>query len=308
MTLQVASGGLPLLETDVLRTFVAIAETGSFARAAKSVYRTPSAVSMQIRKLEDTLGRQVFVRDGRSVRLTPEGEALLGYGRRILRLSDEAVGLFRAPDVEGEVCIGTPDDFGTRFLPNILGRFARTHPAVDVDVTLDMSNALIERLDAGDLDLTLVTTAFGPEVLDRGQLVYSEPIVWAGLDGGCAYERRPMPLALAPQGCAWRATALNHLDAAGVPHRVAYSSPHCTGQMAAIYADLAIAPFPESLIEPPLERLDARHGLPDLGDYQIVLACRPNLGPAAEALANHVVDSFREITSRRRGHAGGAAA
>lgn len=304
MTVQ-GSGSLPLLEIDVLKTFVAIAETGSFARAARAVYRTPSAVSMQIRKLEDTLGRQVFARDGRSVRLTPEGEALLGYARRMLRLSDEAVGLFRAPEIEGVVCIGTPDDFGTRFLPNILGRFARTHPAVDVDVTLGMSFELLRHLDEGGLDLTLVTTALGPEALTRGRVVHTEPLVWAGLDCGCAYERRPLPLALAPQECAWRTTALARLDAANVPYRVAYSSPHCTGQMAAIYADLAVAPFPESLIAPPLERLDERHGLPPLGDYQIVLACRPNLGPAAEALADHVVESFRDIARGRRAHASG---
>jgi DNA-binding transcriptional LysR family regulator len=291
---------LPNLEIDLLRTFAAIAETGSFTRAARTVFRTPSAVSMQIRRLEELVGRPVFVRDGRSVRLTPEGEALLGYARRILRLSDEAVGLFRAPEIEGVVRIGTPDDFGTRFLPNILSRFARTHPAVDVEVSLDMSHALIERLDAGALDLTLVTTGLGPEALERGEIVYTEPIVWAGLEGGCAYERRPLPLALSTPGCAWRATAAASLGRAGVAYRIAYSSAHCSGQCAAIYADLAIAPFPESLIEPPLVRLGERHGLPPLGDYHIVLARAPGLGPAGDALSRHVVDSFREIAALRR--------
>ncbi len=293
--------GLPLLENDILRTFVAIAETGSFANAAKSVFRTPSAVSMQIRKLEETLEHAVFVREGRSVRLTSEGEALLGYARRILRLSDEAVGLFRKPEIEGTVCIGTPDDFGTRFLPNILSRFARTHPAVDVDVTLAMSNELIEKLDEGELGLTLVTSAFGPEALNRGRIVYTEPLVWAGLECGCAYEQRPLPLALAPQACAWRNTALTALDHAGIPHRIAYSSPHCAGQLAAIYADLAVAPLPESLIEAPLQRLDERHGLPPLGEYHIIMAKAQNHGPCTEALARHVVESFRDLT--RRGHA-----
>jgi DNA-binding transcriptional LysR family regulator len=298
-------GALPLLENDVLRTFVAIAETGSFAKAAKSVFRTPSAVSMQIRKLEDTLERAVFVREGRSVRLTPEGEALLGYARRMLRLSDEAVGLFRKPEIEGTVCIGTPDDFGTRFLPNILSRFARTHPAVDVDVTLAMSNELIEKLDDGELGLTLVTSAFGPGALSRGQVVYTEPLVWAGLECGCAYEQRPLPLALAPHACAWRNTALTALDHAGIPHRIAYSSPHAAGQLAAVYADLAIAPLPESLIEAPMQRLDERHGLPPLGEYHIVLAKAVNPGPCTEALARHVVESFRDLS--RSGHAEAAA-
>lgn len=286
---------LPLLETDLLRTFVAIAESGSFTRAAGVVHRTPSAVSMQIRRLEETLGKAVFVRDGRSVYLTPEGEALLGYGRRILRLSEEAVGLFRAPDLEGVVRIGTPDDFGTRFLPNILTRFARTHPAVEVEVTLDMSSALLERLDDGRLDLTLVTTALGPDVLDRGELVFTEPLAWAGAVGGVAYERRPLPLGLSVQGCAWRASALTALDKAGIPYRVAYTSAHCTGQCAAIHADLAVAPFPQSLIDPPLARLDERHGLPMLGDHHIALVRAGNMGQAAEAFAIHVVDSFREI-------------
>jgi DNA-binding transcriptional LysR family regulator len=294
------TGSLPLLENDVLRTFVAIAETGSFAKAAKSVFRTPSAVSMQIRKLEETLDRSVFVREGRSIRLTSEGEALLGYARRILRLSDEAVGLFRKPDIEGTVCIGTPDDFGTRFLPNILSRFARTHPAVDVDVTLAMSTELIDKLDDGELGLTLVTSAFGPKAMNRGRIVYTEPLVWAGLECGCAYEHRPLPLALAPQACAWRNTAMAALDKEGIPYRIAYSSPHCAGQLAAIYADLAIAPLPESLIQGPLQRLDERHGLPALGEYHIVLAIAPNPGSGTDALARHVVESFRDIS--RGGH------
>jgi DNA-binding transcriptional LysR family regulator len=289
-------GTLPLLENDVLRTFVAIAETGSFARAAKVVHRTPSAVSMQIKKLEDTLGRSVFVRDGRSIKLTTEGEALLGYARRMLRLSDEAVGLFKSPEIEGVVRIGTPDDFGTRFLPNILSRFARTHPGVDVDVTLDMSDVLMDKIDHGDLDLTLVTSACGPKALDRGQIVFTEQLVWAGCECGCAYEHRPVPLALAPQACAWRANALTVMDHAGIPYRTAYSSPHLTGQLAAIYADLAIAPIPESLIAPPLQRLGERHGLPQLGEYHILLVRGAKIGSAAEALAQHVVESFRDIS------------
>ncbi|ESR22833.1 LysR substrate-binding domain-containing protein [Lutibaculum baratangense] len=290
---------LPLLEIDLLRTFVEIAETGSFSRAARSVARTPSAVSMQMKRLEEIVGKTLFVRDARSVRLTGDGEALIGYARRILRLSNEAVGMFRSPELEGLVRLGTPDDFGTRFLPNILSRFARTHPGVEVQVTLGMSKGLLKRLDAGALDLALVTTGGGRQMLERGRVVYTEPLVWGGLENGCAYEQRPLPLALATNGCAWRASALSALDAAGLPYRVAYSSEHCAGQMAAIRADLAIAPFAESLIEPPLVRLDERHGLPPIGDYQMVIAEGRNLGPAAEALVQQVVDGFDEMTGRR---------
>ncbi|MEJ8573075.1 LysR substrate-binding domain-containing protein [Microbaculum marinum] len=287
---------LPLLENDVLRTFVAIAETGSFGRAAKAVYRTPSAVSMQIRKLEDTLGRSVFVRDGRSIRITTEGEALLGYARRMLRLSDEAVGLFLTPEIEGVVRIGSPDDYGTRFLPNILCRFARTHPGVDVDVTLDMSGTLYEMIENDQLDIALMTASREAEVLRHGQIVYTEPLGWAGLECGCAYEARPLPVALSPHGCPWRATALAALESAGIEARTTYRSLHTSGLLAAVHADLAISPISQSLIVPPLERLDERHGLPPLDDYHIVMHRRPALGPAGEALARHVIDSFRDIS------------
>ena len=124
----------PLLDTEVLRSFVAIAESGSFTRAAKQVFRTPSALSMQIKRLEETLGHPLFVREARQVRLTPEGETLLGYGRRLLKLNQEAVSRFLAPSVEGTVRVGTPDDVGTRILPQVLSRFARSHPAVQVEV------------------------------------------------------------------------------------------------------------------------------------------------------------------------------
>ncbi len=287
---------LPLLDHDLLRTFVAIAEQQSFNRAARVVFRTPSAVSMQIKKLEATLGRHVFLRDGRSVRLTPEGEVLLGYARRILRLNEEAVGMFKAPDLEGEVRFGTPDDFGTRFLPSILTRFAKSHPAVEVDVALDMSNELLKHLDRGLLDLTLVTSAFGPDALERGQIVFSEPLVWAGLENGCAYERRPLPLAVSTPGCSWRERAVESLDGAGIDHRIAYTSQHCNGQAAAVLADLAVAPFPASLVEAPLQRLDEqRHGMPAIGDYHIALARARKLRPASEAFAQHVTESFAEL-------------
>ena len=127
---------LPLLDSDLVRTFVAIAETGSFTRAARQVFRTPGALSMQIKRLEETLGKTLFVRDARQVRLTPEGEVLLSFGRRLLKLNEEAVAQFLAPSLEGRVRFGTPDDVGTRLLPGVLAQFARSHPAVQVDVVV----------------------------------------------------------------------------------------------------------------------------------------------------------------------------
>ena len=288
------NASLPLLDTDTLRTFVAIAENGSFTRAAHQVFRTPSALSMQIKRLEETLGQSLFIREARRVSLTPEGEVLLGYGRRLLKLNEEAVGRFLAPSLEGSVRLGTPDDVGTRVLPQVLTRFARSHPAVQVNVNAGRSIDLLKRLDDGELDLALVTLGHSDLSAKRGEVVHTEPLVWAGRDGGVAVQRSPLPLSLANHGCAWREMALGALDKAQISYRVAYNSEHCAGQEAAMLADLAVAPFPASLVQPPLRVLGPENGLPALGDYQIALVRRDGSGPAAEALAEQVVQTFRE--------------
>ena len=282
------------MDMDLYRTFLVIAETSSFSRASDLIGRTPSAVSMQIKKLEGLLGVAVFAREGRSVRLTPEGEALLGYARRILMLNEEAVSLFVAPEVEGQVRFGAPSDFGTRFLPNILSRFARSHPGVHVDVHLDGSPMLDEKIKKGDLDLVLFTARPGTGSA-RGEVVFTEPLVWVGLEGGIAYDRDPLPLAVSTPGCPWRRAARVALDGAQKPYRISYTSFHSAGQEAALLADLAIAPFPASVVEPPLQVLDDRHGLPNIGDYHIIMTERPRAGRATHAFAEHVEECFREI-------------
>lgn len=287
--------GTPLIETDLYRTFLVIAETGSFSKASEVIGRTPSAVSMQVKKLETLLGTAVFAREGRSVRMTAEGEALLGYARRILLLNEEAVAMFRSPSIEGEVRFGAPSDFGTRFLPNILTRFARSHPAVNVDVHLDGSPPLLQKLKEGQLDLILYTARPDSDLARGGEIVYTEPLAWAGLEGGVAYSRNPLPLALSVSGCPWRKAARIALDKAEHPYRIAYQSFHSAGQEAALLADLAVAPFPTSVITPPLQKLDARHGLPEIGDYHLILKEAGNAGKASDAFASHVIACFREM-------------
>ena len=289
-----ASTALPLLESDVLRTFVGIAESGSFTRTAAQVYRTTAAVSMQIKRLEETLGRNLFVREARRVRLTPEGEMLLGYARRLLKLNEEAVSQFLAPALVGRVCFGSPTDLGNRVLPGVLSMFARSHPAVQVEVAVGRSADLIEKLDAGELDLILINAGNDGQDDSRGEIIYSEALVWAGREGGLAVQRSPLPLALANPGCAWRRTALDALDRLDLPYRIAYSCEQCAGQEAAMIADLAVAPFPRSLVRPPLRRLGEEHGLPPLGDYHIKLLRGSNRGDAAAALAAQVVVAFRD--------------
>ncbi|EFO31607.1 HTH-type transcriptional regulator DgdR [Roseibium sp. TrichSKD4] len=296
--------GIPLIDMDLYRTFLTINETGSFSKTADIVGRTPSAVSMQIKKLEELLDASVFIREGRSVRPTPEGEALLGYARRILMLNEEAVSLFRSPEVEGEVRFGAPSDFGTRLLPNFLSRFARTHPGVNVDVNLDGSPNLMEKFKSKDLDLILMTARPDSELVKIGEIVFTEPLVWVGLEGGIAYDRDPLPLAVSTSGCPWRREARAALDKAGKNYRISYTSFHSAGQEAALVADLAVAPFPASVVEPPLQILDERHGLPELGNYHIIMAQRGRAGRATHAFADHVVECFREFSMGMQGSVG----
>lgn len=283
---------IPLLDNDVLRTFVAISENGTFTGAAKTVHRTPSALSMQIKQLELTLGKRLFIREPRQVRLTTEGEALLDYSRRLLRLNEEAVRYFLSPTLEGKVGIGTSDDVGTRILPEVLAEFARSYPAVSINVVVGSSRQNLARLDAGELDMALVTVA--EEVSDlRGEIVHEEPLVWAGWETSSASSQTPLPVAVAHEGCTWRKMALRALDEAGKAYRIAYTCENCSGQEAAMAAGLAIAPFPKSIIRPPLVEIGSQE-LPAIGAYQLALV-RRSANQLNDALAHHVKMAFREL-------------
>jgi len=289
---ELPQSAMPLLEIDVLRTFVSIAESGSFTRAAGQIFRTTSAVSMQIKRLETMLGCTLFVREARRIALTADGERLLGYARRLLKLNEETVNAFIAPRLVGRVRFGTPGDLGTHILPGLLSLFARTHPGIEVDVSVGRSLDMIQRIDAGELDVALISVGNLGQDDSRGETIHSEPLVWAGRAGGVAVERSPLPLALASPGCAWRRQALDALDRAGRSYRIAYSSEQCAGQEAAMMADLAVAPYPLSLIRHPLKRLEESSSLPKLGDYQIKLLRAADCSEPVDVLARHVIAAF----------------
>ncbi len=286
---------LPLLELDVLRTFIAIAETGSFTLAANAVFRTPSAVSMQIKKLEETLGVSVLSRDARSVALTQDGEILMGYARRMLALNREAVSKFIVPDISGIVRLGSPDDYGERVLPNVLKRFAQTHPCIAVDVTIDQSASLRRRMAERQLDITLFTVC--RNLPTEAEVLLTEPIVWAGARGGSAHLREPLPLSIWEEGCAWRADALEALGRNGRDYRIAYMSAHTAGQRAAILADLAVAPLPRSFIGDDIVALGPEEGLPALSNYNLAMIVAHDASAPVRAAAEHIraaFEAFRE--------------
>ncbi len=282
----------PLLEADVLRTFVAIVETGSFAAAAENVFRTPSAISMQIKKLEEILGRPLFVRDSRSVTLTADGEMLLDYARRLLAINREAVAKFIAPEVAGEVRLGAPDDVSEQFLPEMLRRFSQSHPGVVVNVIVENTSELIARLDKRSIDLALVTCGGGFAGDSKAEVLFREKLVWATLKGGCAAIRDPLPVSVWEEGCSWRKQALDGLHAQGREYRISFQSAYISAQRAAILADLAIAPLPESALSDPIVAAPRSLGLPALGDYGLGMMIAGEATAPVAAAADHLRACF----------------
>lgn len=282
---------LPLLEMDLLRTFIAIAETGNFTSAAEVVFRTPSAVSMQIKKLEEVLGSPLFLRDARSVSLTPQGELLLGYARRLMALNNETMSRFLLPEMNGVVRVGAPEDIGERILPEVLRRFSESYPNVMVDVAIGNSTPLRKRVEEQRMDI-VVFNSFTNHIGRNAEILVSEKLVWAGRRCGTAHRRNPLPVSLWEEGCIWRANAVESLAKAGREFRVAFLSEHTTGQKAAVLADLAVAPLPKYLIKDDLVALTERDGLPDLGSYNIGLQVIANASPPVLAVADHVRAAF----------------
>ena len=237
---------LPLLDLDLLKTLIAIAETGNFSAAAEVVFRTPSAVSMQVKRIEELLGRSVFNRDSRSVTLTSDGEELLTHARRMLAMNREIMAKFITPDVAGIVRMGAPDDAAERLLPDMLRRFARSHPCVTVDVLVENSTTLVEMVREKKLDMSIITCDAANTREMKVETLIEERLVWAGLKGGIAAERLPLPISVWEEGCVWRNAGISSLEQSGIGYRVAFQSANISGQKAAILADLAVAPIPIS--------------------------------------------------------------
>ncbi|WP_027897475.1 LysR family transcriptional regulator [Zestomonas thermotolerans] len=279
----------PSIDSELLRTFVAIADYGGFTRAADALNRTQSAVSMQMKRLEeDVLQRPLFERDGRQVRLTAEGQVLLGYARRILKLHGEVLNTLRQPHMVGSVRIGTPDDYVMRFLPGVLSRFAQSFPLIQVEVHCEPSSQLLQR---HDLDLTIVTREPGKEI---GQLLRQEHIVWAEAQGFSPHEQEPLPLAMFNTECFCRDWACNALDAMERDYRIAYTSPSLSAIMAVVSAGLAVTAQLQSLIPPDMRIIGQAEGLPPMPMASIVLLRNPrSQSEVTETLAEHIAEGFR---------------
>ena len=284
------------LDLDQLRTFVAIAETGSFTRAGDVVFKTQSAVSMQMRRLEERIGKPIFARDGRASRLTEEGERLLAYARRLVRLADETVAAFDDTELSGSIRLGTPDDYADRFLPEVLARFSRSNPRVEVSVTCEPSNELFRLAAIGEVDLAIVTACGAGPV----EVVRQEPLLWVSSAQHEIASEEVLPLALSKAPCIWRDAAVAALTGAGRRYRVLYQSANATAISAAVLAGLAVSVLAESALRRGMRVLGEADGLPRLPNCEIgiIRSARRADAPIVKALAEHIVSSLDNLSVR----------
>jgi DNA-binding transcriptional LysR family regulator len=295
------------MDTDLLRAFVLIAEGHSFTQAAARVGRTQSAVSMQVKRLEEMLGQPVLSRSkGGAVELTAHGQYLLTRARQILALNDEVLTTFRAPQIAGTVRLGTPDDYAFAYLPPILKRFAETHPAVQVDVVCSPSGELIRRLQADEIDLTLISDGHQPKGWPSVEL-WRGPLVWVTATRFAPHRQDPLPLALADrepflargQDCEWAGAAVRALDKAGRRYRIAYTSASQIGTHAPVLAGLAVTVSTLSWLPEGLRAMRPEEGMPRLPEFGILMlkGKRPHQ-PVTDALAAHIEESFMRDVNR----------
>lgn len=289
------------VDTALLRTFVVLAETRSFSRTAERIGRSQSAVSTQIQKLESLLDRTLFDRDRRNVRLTEDGEKLLGYARQILRLSEAVIHRFREPDVAGEVRFGSPEDFATFYLPEILAGFVASFPRVLLHVNCDLTLRLIDGFKADGYDLIVIKQ--DPDAIHPGaQPLWRERLVWVGgpdcapgmdFEAACrtfGHRAHPVPLVLSPSPCVYRHRAVTALDAAQTAWTVSYSSPSLAGATAAVKAGLGLSVLPRTMVPRDLVAFEGGAGWPPLAETVICLLAANRLDPAAAALADFIKD------------------
>ncbi len=280
------------LDIDLLRTFAALADTSSFTRTAERLHRTQSTISLQIKRLEDMLGKALFDRTSRSVRLTPEGLVLLSYAQQMLRINDEAIARVTEPDLQGVVRLGTPEDFATVYLPQVLAGFARAHPQIALEVHCDLTLNLLEAFHKGAFDLVLVKRE--PQWITGGVKVWREPLVWVAADRSLVDPNKPLSLILSPHPCVYRKRALTALEKAQWRWHITYTSPSLAGTQAAVIAGLGITVLPYDMVPSHLVVLGEHEKLPELDDTEIALYRADHLPKPAERLADFIIHSLEQ--------------
>ena len=255
------------LDLTALRSFVAVADAGGVTRASGFLNLTQSAVSMQIKRLEEMLGVEVLDRSGRQVALTAAGEQLLGYARRMLALNDEVMGRLTRDPHEGEVVLGVPHDIVYPVIPQVLQHFARSFPRMKVSLISSFTRVLKAQFGRGECDIILTTE----DTVDPGGVTLAElPLVWVGAPGGVAWKGRPLKLAY-EHNCIFRQGVQAALDRAGIAWQMAVESDSTRTIEASVSADLAVHTVLAGSEPPYVERISHGGSLPDLKRMKVNL-------------------------------------
>lgn len=286
------------LDPELLKAFVAVADHLSFSRAASSLNRSQSAVSMQIRRLEERIGAELFHRTKIHVELSPVGERLIDYARRILILNDEAVGKIREQQVDGSVRLGVMDDYGANVMPGLLASFIAAYPRIQIEMETGLTAPMPARLGV-DFDLVV---AMHPVGSGDGELLRREQAVWATGADRTIDIPEPVPLALSRQGCLFRKWAVDALEAAKRPWRLAFVSQNLGAieNMAAL--GLAVTVVKSEMVSPRLRVLTERDGMPPLPAADICLHRAARLTRAAKLLAEHLGEGISRPSGSLKAH------
>jgi DNA-binding transcriptional LysR family regulator len=282
------------IHPDLLRAFVTVVEAGGFARAAERLMRGQSAVSLQIKRLETQLDVRLLDRSSRHLSLTSEGELILEHARRILALNDALVARVAEPELSGIVRFGAPEDFATSHLPVVLARFAHSHPRVALEVTCELTLELLERFNAGGLDIALIKREPGGPA--AGLRVWREPLVWVAAESDIVNAEGELALVASPRPCVYRKRMTEALDSAGRPWRIAYTCGSLAGSLAAVRAGLGVTVLPKEMTPKDLTILNADMlDLPDLADSEMALIEAPQISTAAERLRDYIVRELEHM-------------
>jgi DNA-binding transcriptional LysR family regulator len=277
------------VDLDLLRTFQAVVETGSFASAAEQLGCTQPAVSLQVKRLETLFG-QTLIERARPARATEPGQTVLGYARRMLRLNDELLGRFDDAREGVVLRVGIPNDFSVAMLPTALSRFAASEPGVILDLQSDLSSRLLEGLRTGQFDLVLAMTT--ERVSDLAVKTWTERLVWISAPDQKPAADRPLPLICYPEGCVYRARMLKRLAEDGLPWRIAMTSPSFTSIVSAVESGLGVSVFAESTAPEQLV-VERRKPWPDLGTVSVGLYRHPDgANGAGQRLADYLMESL----------------
>ena len=280
------------LDTDLLRTFLIVARHGNVTRGAEALHRTQSAVSIQIKRLEESLAARLFRREPRGVSLTEAGERLRAAAERIVGDLDETVRSFRADPLGGLVRVGIPEEYGAEVLPTVLADFNARFLAVEVFVRCGFSVEFPEAIRRGELDLAVFADTQRVEPSDT---LIRDPMVWVASRPWRCRDGEPVPLALFDRACAWRDVAIQALEDAGQPYRIVFSSESTAGIKAAIATGLAVGVLARSTLESSMLVLGLEHGLPPLPDSVLLLLRGSDGSLAIDAMAAAIESGFDRL-------------